>query len=492
MDMPFKLLLAEKSREVVDATPYFVEAHESTTATLQLTENTELTLQFTGLDARLYADFLTEHTPLTSQDAAGVYAISRPQPYIIYAFGTTSSYPLIAGDYYMKVVAQGVSYYARLTVQPKRMTLQQFEFMQKTLLENARELAMTRSSKMVEQKEQTPMLMPLLHALAKQPRYEVTKGYQVQPASKGRLDGKAKRMRRQKPYYHLQPTVQTLANYDIAENRLVKHWLAQYALTLPSGATKSMVQRFLQVSWLKHVGQPRASFLPRVFFSAGLYGAVYQALQHMTPKRVVVEHDHFRRTDELYELWGFIKLAQLTEALGYTKVDEVCTVNKLTYTFIRDSEKIHMVYDELIPRRREQSSINTPLYTLQNNRPDCRIDLWKANAYAGSLIVDFKYRHRDYIWQEDVLSNSAIPVPATMLQLEAYSRNMRSAVLTTTSSLIAVQPIHEVWALYPLKYDGEVDDERNAFMIRLMDLSPCTDTAHIRYHLQRVYLQAFR
>lgn len=490
MAMPFKLMLMEKPKEAVDVTSYFVTEQEATSGAIQLTENTELMMQFTGNEARLYADFLTEHTPLTSQDAIGVYAIARPQPYVIYAYANKRSYPLIAGDYYLQVVAQGVRYYARLTVQPKRMTKQQFARMRETLLTNARELAMTRSSKIVEQEEQAPILLPLLRALSEQPRFEVTKGYGLQPKGQGRMDGKAKRLGRQKPYRHLQPSVQTLPNYDIAENRLLKHWLTQYSLTLAPGTIKQAVQRCLQAPWLQGVAQPRASFLPRVFFSAGLYGAIYQALQQTLPQRVVVEQDHFRRTDELYELWGFIKLAQLTEGLGYTKIEEVRTAQKLTYTFMRGSSKIYMVYDELIPRMREQSSVTTPLYTLQNNRPDCRIDLWKANHYAGSLIVDFKYRHRDYIWEDEVLVDSTLPVPATMLQLEAYSRNMRTAVLSTTTPAVALQPVHEVWALYPLKYEGAIQDERNAFMVRLMDLSPCTDTSHISQHLEHIYTKA--
>lgn len=487
MAMPFKVVFIEAGQEI-EATSYFT----STTKTLKLIENSPLLLRLEGGLVKLYGDFLTEGLSGVAQDAQGLYVTPREEPYELYAFGHGKQYPLIAGDYYIRLVYEEQSYDAKLHVAPKRLTAEQFATMRTVLLANARELALIQTTTLRERPASDKALLPLLQAATLQPPFALTKQYPLQNPRLARVDGKAKRLRRQKPHAHLQPSVQTVMTYDIAENRLMKQWLTAYALQQAQGATKQAIMRFLQQPWLKNVGVPRDAYIPRSFFSAGVYGAIYQILQQAPVEKVRIAQDQFKRTAELYELWGFIQLAKITEQLGYHKVEQVITADTMAYTFTKGNATIYMVYDEVIPRKRQQSTSKTPLYTLQNNRPDCRIDLWQENNYAGSLVIDFKYRNRESIWEEAVLADMSKAVPTTMLQLEAYGRNLRTAITTTTSPVIQVQPVHEVWALYPLNGRLPGDYSKNAFNLRLMDFSPAASTSHISKRLAALYTTYLR
>lgn len=486
MAMPFNVIFTEGERSK-DVTACFVTEHLQNALAIQLIENMPLQLTFSGDQGKLYADFLTERVKGVMQDAGGPYVVSRSAPYVLYAYGHSQQYPLIAGDYIVVIVTVEATYYAKLHVAPKRMSVQQFEAMRETLINRVGELALIRTTKIAT--TPTNEWLTLLYEVAQHPLTAVEKGY-VTSSRGGRKDGKVKRLQRQKPYRSTQLIQTTRITYDTPENCLVKHWLQQYTIQQPNEKVTQAIYHFLRLPWVQQVNAPSDAFIPRTFFSAGRYGALYAALVQQTRIKTHTAQLQFRRTDELYELWGFITLASLTASLGYTMVEEVKTKEALTYTFKKDKLTIYMVYDEVITRDPAKSTTKTPLYTLQNNRPDCRIDLWREGRYGGSLVIDFKYRHRDAIWQEEILADVTKAVPSTMLQLEAYGRNFRTAIQEVTDAHIALQPIHEVWALYPLTWEKPEDNEKNAFNIRLMHLSPNTSAAHIAEQLEAIYQRA--
>ena len=114
-----------------------------------------------------------------------------------------------------------------------------------------------------------------------------------------------------------------------------------------------------------------------------------------------------KRTDKLYEIWGFIRVMKALEALGYTpeagwiysrrqqQQDFIIPmlVSGEAITYRRGAQELRLVYNEPLPQTVEGIDHLHPLYiSYQHNRPDARLDLYHAGVYEGSVIIDFKYR----------------------------------------------------------------------------------------------------
>ena len=114
-----------------------------------------------------------------------------------------------------------------------------------------------------------------------------------------------------------------------------------------------------------------------------------------------------KRTDKLYEIWGFIRVMKALEALGYTpeagwiysrrqqQQDFIIPmlVSGEAITYRRGAQELRLVYNEPLPQTVEGIDYLHPLYiSYQHNRPDARLDLYHAGVYEGSVIIDFKYR----------------------------------------------------------------------------------------------------
>ncbi|MGN8836804.1 DUF2357 domain-containing protein [Mitsuokella jalaludinii] len=114
-----------------------------------------------------------------------------------------------------------------------------------------------------------------------------------------------------------------------------------------------------------------------------------------------------KRTDKLYEIWGFIRIMQTLQGLGYTPTDgwiyrldageKDFVVPMLAsgeaVTYKSGARTLRLVYNEPLPQDERQIDHLHPLYiAYQHNRPDARLDLYHAEVYEGSVIIDFKYR----------------------------------------------------------------------------------------------------
>lgn len=109
----------------------------------------------------------------------------------------------------------------------------------------------------------------------------------------------------------------------------------------------------------------------------------------------------WRRTDELYEIWCFIKIIEKLQELGFEAEDgwvfgkeefrdlEEGTIIRLTKNKVR----INLHYNSLLKSTSKSTNIVHPLYTNNSKKkPDLRIDIHINDIYMKSIPIEVKYR----------------------------------------------------------------------------------------------------
>lgn len=373
-----------------------------------------------------------------------------------------------------------------------------------------------------------------LHAIGKNRRYSVVKDYPVIPKNKAKkIDSKSIKYLMMHP--EQQKTIQapvSTVTYNVPENRWIKsivrlilknvnemqaYFINPYTVNYNVAQSKDLQKEvnylrneltlFLTERWVQDIPENISGQIPLVFFSAGQYSIfykLYRMLKQGTKQKAAEPklQFHYKRSDILYEIWGYLKVINiLREEHGFTlrrnwlqidqnTLDQVIVPGREEADYVelvRDNYMIRIFYDEFIPKRRDQLSELKTMYTIHNNRPDCRIDVWVDEKFKGSLIIDFKYRKRDYLWNDEELADGR-QVPKVMRQLESYSSGMKSYTTLLNGKrnrLIDANPVTEVWAVYPIKRENfDPDYDLNDYAIRLIDLSPGSESKHFSEMLE--------
>lgn len=377
-------------------------------------------------------------------------------------------------------------------------------------------------------------ILASLQRIQKKRRFTVKKEYPVMPRSKAkRIDEKSIKYLMMHPEQQktIQAPVSTIS-YDLPENRWIKQITSDLlkevidmkaALQTARGTAEQTQQAeelknrlivlqqqlaaFLNLQWVRELPDAVSGKLPMTLFTDGDYHTLYKMHRLLKNGTDAVSERkwqfHYKRSDLLYEIWGYLRIVcMFTERFGYTvekdwfsrdysALDEIASPNKQLPDYVelaKDGQTLRIFYDELIPNRRESLSSLQTMYTMNHNKPDCRIDVWQTGKYKGSLIVDFKYRKREYLWDDNDLEEGRQPAKV-MRQLESYASGMKSftkALNGEKTALTDAQPVTEVWAAYPVKWkDGEPDYELNDYAVRLIDLSPGEDESHFAGQLRQ-------
>ncbi len=183
----------------------------------------------------------------------------------------------------------------------------------------------------------------------------------------------------------------------------------------------------------------------------------------------------YKRTDKLYEVYGFLKIFDVLINLGFEvesslKTDKINNEIKIfgleegdIFILKKDDLKIKLVYDAILSNKSEETDKENPLYTKgRHNRPDgrmdCFINIENDYYYAGSLIIDFKYRKKNSFWSSGNNNSQE--------QLRQYRNDITSKFYLNWSIEDSVDKrvAQEVWVLYPDRYDPnkldvEIDDK---------------------------------
>lgn len=268
-----------------------------------------------------------------------------------------------------------------------------------------------------------------------------------------------------------------------------------------AGKMRGAIQWIKTAPWYEAVGTYEASRLPFVMNSDSRYRALYQLHRELNneqqQEQVKTSYSYqWKRSDKLYEIWGYIqfikvlkgkKLAFVPES-GWIYSEDFHRNNSITpsllastkVVFTKDNLQIHLVYEALLPTQSRLTTLKSPLYTRGNHTcPDGRLDLYKEGMYIGSIIVDFKYRPRNAIWNESLMYQGQ--KNEVMRQLVSYGDNIFSNYLfglDSNSVVSRFSPIQEVWAIYPNRYGQSRSHDYPDYKVSLIELTPGEDNDH--------------
>lgn len=287
-----------------------------------------------------------------------------------------------------------------------------------------------------------------------------------------------------------------------------KKKVIQYLKNLKEDA-KKIRNTFLSIessNWYSEVSAFENIPLPHVMNLDSRYRALYQLYRNLKKDQPEFKLDpayylQWKRTDKLYEIWGFIQLIEVLEKqLGFQPVkgwifsSEILANSIIpildgntSIEFRRNSQIIKLVYDGVIPRiANDTHKYDNPIYaTLNNNMPDIRLDVFNDDTYSGTIIIDFKYRSKGSVWQSSLLNTSY--KNTTMSQLLTYATSCKSYFLYGGNIMVRhINPVHEVWAVHPTQKEKNLQiDSYDDYNLKLVQMSPGHSRTHIEVLLER-------
>ncbi|KPB06086.1 DUF2357 domain-containing protein [Bacillus sp. CHD6a] len=356
--------------------------------------------------------------------------------------------------------------------------------------------------------------------LAQRVRSSVAREYQMQPAEMpAHVDVVTIQHRLKRPdTMNLVKSVQKRINYDLPENQMLKAILEKwnqllhefvacmdttikglsnrkdysFSISLPLERKRRLVEELKEYRgkamrmsgalnlvksshWYREVSYKKALSVPMVMFVDVRYRKLYQIDQALQGEEIPVHTglgQQWKRTDQLYEIWGWL---QVVDVFGKGDSGEqgksgsfvitskpVAKDNMIQYQFGEIS--LHITYDGTIPSHPEATDKWTvPVYTTgTNNNPDVRMDLFLRDIYIGTIMIDMKYRKRH------ALTDS-------MRQLTSYADNVRSPYIYGKKRWQKYRPVHQVLVFYPEKHGGIEVEELDGKSISFVPLTPAED-----------------
>ncbi|MGN7396005.1 DUF2357 domain-containing protein [Peribacillus frigoritolerans] len=257
---------------------------------------------------------------------------------------------------------------------------------------------------------------------------------------------------------------------------------------------RGMFQWCLGQSWMKEVSTKWHGTVPHATLLDPRYRLFHEVYRKLKKDTFHISIDpaftyHWKRTEVLYEIWGFFEFIKILKEMGYVPTEgwiydqepepDGFRVPELeqgtTIVFKKDQLTLRMVYDKFLPFGQKQTDLYEPLYTGgYHSRPDMRLDVYDGEGYIGSLITDFKYRPVNSIWNPRAGRQNKV-----MKQLDNYQSSFRSTWFLKgrmpVQILDSMLPVSEVWAAYPKNDDSPVDEGSLQYRIRLMPLTPGQD-----------------
>lgn len=247
---------------------------------------------------------------------------------------------------------------------------------------------------------------------------------------------------------------------------------------------RNAIRRAREAPWFSEADTVHPLVPDQTVFRDPRYSVLYRLhryLRHPEESLSVSSFYRFqwKRTDKLYELWCFLTFVKALGGSGWQMENGPAvresggqyTLDSLDAGTVirmkRGDEEVHLVYDAVVPdTAADTDRTMAPLYTNNaHRRPDMRIDFYKAGAYYGSLVADFKYRDIYKLWNDG--SNSS----EIRVQFNAY-RDMNTKFyrdMDEKSSIRNSRPVKEVWAVFPRETPALSDED---YSLRFISLAP--------------------
>ncbi|WP_066872674.1 nuclease domain-containing protein [Clostridium mediterraneense] len=248
--------------------------------------------------------------------------------------------------------------------------------------------------------------------------------------------------------------------------------------------------------WYNSLSEKNDFDIPYVMFQDSRYSIIYKVYLELKKDKFSVELDskyafQMKRTDKLYEIWCYIKICRiLKEELNFEIIDgwifeQEINNKKLIVSELKSNTRIafknndiimNLTYDFPIPRSdSETSKFKDPLYSIRNsNRTDGRLDIYKNKVYIGSIIFEFKYRDRKYLWNYSSKSNNCITP-----QLLDYASGCKSSYIFSSecesSNIFSrrLTPVNNVFVLCPEStYNKNEIHEVEDYCLKFINFKP--------------------
>lgn len=247
---------------------------------------------------------------------------------------------------------------------------------------------------------------------------------------------------------------------------------------------RSNIRRVTLAPWFEETKEEMPVIAPMTVFRDPRYAVLYRLHKHLEHPNDSLDISDFyqfqwKRTDKLYELWGFLQFIKALAKKGWELEDGVSVIKEegkyrlsslesgTKIRMKRGKEEIHLIYDGLVPSSSSETNREEePLYTNNaHRRPDLRLDYYQENTYDGSLVVDFKYRDILFLWQDENRGEGL------RRQFNAY-RDMNTRFyrhMDERTSLRDSRPVKEVWAIFPREVPPQTDQD---YSLKFIPLSP--------------------
>ena len=240
------------------------------------------------------------------------------------------------------------------------------------------------------------------------------------------------------------------------------------------------VNDFLGEKYFSSVSNRKSIFLPKTLVLSPKYNIVYKMyLKNIRTSNALHLDDSYnyfwRKTDLLYEIWTYIKTIDSLIEMGFVPesgwiFDYDSWVEPLP--FLEDGTKVKMsrettsvsvVFNEVLKGQSFRNTLDNPLKTSSNRKkPDIRIDLFDEQKYAGSIILDAKYKK---------LINIISSRYNSLNQLRSYRNDPFSSIIDIPDYLLShIKPVASVFAIYPIsegKSSPKDFDEQQLFFSEL-------------------------
>lgn len=224
---------------------------------------------------------------------------------------------------------------------------------------------------------------------------------------------------------------------------------------------KNQVGYYLNETWIKDIksnfGQP---ILIKNIFRNKNYIEIYELYNRLS---IINENKYYkkefahRRTSNLFEIYVFLLIKEVFEELGFKwskgwlkevkNIESIINVNLdsgESITLEKGNIKVVMSYDKLIKRDIDVkgSSKSQIISSFVNNRqPDILISIYKDSKFKKSIVIEAKYRRKNYIYNE--LNNTDV-----MYQVLAYRNFVYYDGDIKKVSMKHVKPIEKVFVMY--------------------------------------------
>lgn len=267
-------------------------------------------------------------------------------------------------------------------------------------------------------------------------------------------------------------------------------------------------------AWYHEVEMKPLTHIPHVLAADSRYRALYQLYRELHDDRLHISMHpmytfQWKRTEKLYEMWGFTRILRLlVDHFGflprsgwiYSHSQDLSSEDYVIpilpagerIELVNGDWRLNLVYDGQLPLSTNGTSErDLPLSMGKNNRPDTRIDFYMEEIYAGSLLIDFKYRPVKNFWVQSIVGSQQRY--REMDQLIAYVRDSRSNFLYGEKGemfrqMFDPRPVHEAWAIYAEAREHQrtshfIEGER----LRIIPFNPGDEPQEIANHMENVF-----